>query len=62
MWTKVRRPYMKEPISLRLRLDFLDVHGKLLKMPKRGIRCKQNSLPQQRKAAAAGSAYFFRQP
>ena len=23
------RPYMKEPISLRLRLDFLDFHGKL---------------------------------
>ncbi|EEX77380.1 hypothetical protein SELSPUOL_01254 [Selenomonas sputigena ATCC 35185] len=53
---------MEEPISLRLRLDFLDFHGKLLKMPKRGIRCKQNSLTQQRKAAAAGSAYFFRQP
>ena len=31
-------------------------------MPKREIRCKQNSLTQQRKAAAAGSAYFFRQP
>ncbi|EEX77239.1 hypothetical protein SELSPUOL_01410 [Selenomonas sputigena ATCC 35185] len=26
----VRRPYMKEPISLRLRLDFLDFHGKFV--------------------------------